>query len=167
MHKDIFIRAKWLDTVDLEKTWSMRWTRGRKQLYSLKFMHDVHRVFIARFIPPFLPFPPPLSFLPFFFLSKCPRKKYPTKRRGTSLSLFFSPLFFSFLLFFPISFHIPEQRFPNGGKLPRNKKVGQKLNYRTFWTPDLLFFPDNISRLMIGQRRLGIQRRLYFSRPIR
>lgn len=125
-------------------------------------MHDVHRVFIARFIPPFLPFPPPSIFFSFQMSSK----KYPTKRRGTSLSLF-SPLFFSFLLFFPISFHIPEQRFPNGGKLPRNKKVGQKLNYRTFWTPDLLFFPDNISRLMIGQRRLGIQRRLYFSRPIR
>lgn len=165
MHKDISTtRAKWLDTVDLEKTWSMRWTRGRKQLYSLKFMHDVHRVFIARFIPPFLPFPPPLSlsFLPFFFLSKCRRKKYPTKRRGTSLfSLFFSFLFF----FFHLVSYIPEQRFPNGGKLPLNKKVGQKLNYRTFWTPDLLFFPDNISRPMIGQRRLGIQRRLYFSPP--
>lgn len=99
---------------------------------------------------------PFLLLCPFFhfFSFQMSSKKYPTKRRGTSLSLF-SPLFFSFLLFFPISFHIPEQRFPNGGKLPRNKKVGQKLNYRTFWTPDLLFFPDNISRLMIGQLGWG------------
>lgn len=105
-------------------------------------------------------------FFHFFFFPNVLEKNIPRREEGL-LSLFFSPLFFSFLLFFPISFHIPEQRFPNGGKLPRNKKVGQKLNYRTFWTPDLLFFPDNISRLMIGQRRLGIQRRLYFSRPIR
>lgn len=105
-------------------------------------------------------------FFHFFFFPNVLEKNIPRREEGL-LTLFFPPLFFSFLLFFPISFHIPEQRFPNGGKLPRNKKVGQKLNYRTFWTPDLLFFPDNISRLMIGQRRLGIQRRLYFSRPIR
>lgn len=144
MHKDISIRAKWVDTVDLEKTVECAMnTRGRKQLYSLKFMHDVHRVFIARFIPPFLPsFPPPPT-LPFFpFFPNVVEKNIPRGEEG--LSLFFSSSFLFF--FFFISFHIfpLEQRFPNGGKLPRNKKVGQKLNYRTF-SGRLIYYFSRIS----------------------
>lgn len=108
MHKDISTtRAKWLDTVDLEKTWSMRWTRGRKQLYSLKFMHDIHRVFIARFIPPFLPFPPLYlyPFFHFFFFPNVVEKNIPRREEG----LLFFPSSFLFSSFFFISFHI----FPN------------------------------------------------------
>lgn len=79
-----------------------------------------------------------------FFLSfQTSSKKISHEEKRDSLS-FFPLLFFSF--FFFISFHIfpLEQRFPNGGKLPRNKKVGQKLNYRTF-SGRLIYYFSRIS----------------------
>ena len=107
MHKDISIRAKWVDTVDLEKTVECAMnTRGRKQLYSLKFMHDVHRVFIARFIPPFLPsFPPPPT-LPFFpFFPNVVEKNIPRGEEG--LFFFF---FFHLVSYIPPRTTIPQRR---------------------------------------------------------
>ena len=80
-----------------------------------------------------------------FFLSfQTSSKKISHEEKRDSLS-FFPLLFFSFFFFF-ISFHIfpLEQRFPNGGKLPRNKKVGQKLNYRTF-SGRLIYYFSRIS----------------------
>ena len=80
-----------------------------------------------------------------FFLSfQTSSKKISHEEKRDSLSFF--PLLFFFFFFFFISFHIfpLEQRFPNGGKLPRNKKVGQKLNYRTF-SGRLIYYFSRIS----------------------
>lgn len=120
MHKDIStVCAKWLDTVDLEKTWSMRWTRGRKQLYSLKFMHDIHRVFIARFIPPFLPFcslpSPSISILSSIFFSFQMSSKKISHEEKRDFSFF--PLLFFSLLFFSSRFIYSRTTIPQRRKV--------------------------------------------------
>lgn len=82
----------------------------RKQPFSLKFMHDVHRVFIARFT---------LLFSLIFSSTTKNFREGEGRIKGVQTSGR-SPCFFHFFLFF-FTYPATEHTDPNGGKLLQHK----------------------------------------------